>query len=347
MRALMGYIERRGVDTAAIRRRAALEGVDLAHPEQRLPVGAARTVWTLAAEAAGDEAIGIHVAEARIPGELDVLEYAFRASPTLGDAFGQVIRYARVMHDHITIRLVPESDGARLTGSVPPSHPVNRHQTEFFVATWLRLARDTCNPGLTPLETTFEHPAPRRPDEHQRFFACPLRFEQPIIGLLIAKADLDRPMRGADPALAALLSRQLDKMLVSLPAAPSVSARVRLLVKDDLPSGRASVDRVARQMAMSVRSLSRRLEAEGTSFRGLLDSVRHDLAVAHLRDPGVELAEIAFLLGYSESSAFHRAFKRRAGQTPLEFRRRALAGGPAPDVASPRSGSADRRARGR
>jgi AraC-like DNA-binding protein len=75
---------------------------------------------------------------------------------------------------------------------------------------------------------------------------------------------------------------------------------------------------------MSVRSLSRRLTEEGTTFRGLVDSVRHELAVARLRDPEVNLAEIAFLLGYSESSAFHRAFKRRTGVTPLEFRREAL-----------------------
>jgi AraC-like DNA-binding protein len=325
MRVLMGYLEKRGMDTDSIRRRAALEGVDLTHPEQRLPEGVPREVWRLAAEATGDEAIGIHVAEAWTPAALDVLEYAFRASPTLGDGLGQVARYARVMHDRVTIRLAPEGDGMRLTGSVPPGHPVNRYQTEFFLATWLRLARDTCDPGVTPVDASFAHDPPARLDEHRRFFACPLRFEEPIIGLLIAKADLDRPMRGADPALAALLGRQLDKLLVSLPADPSVSARVRLLVKDDLPSGRVSVDRVARQLAMSVRSLSRRLETEGTSFRHLLDSVRHDLAVAHLRDPGVELAEIAFLLGYSESSAFHRAFKRLAGLTPLEFRRRELA----------------------
>ncbi len=324
MRVLMRYLEERGVDTAPIRRRAALEGVDLTHPEQRLPEGVPREVWRLAAEATGDEAIGVHVAEARTPAALDVLEYAFRASPTLGDALGQVARYARVMHDRVTIRLAPEGGGARLTGSVPPGHPVNRYQTEFFLATWLRLARDTCHSDMAPLDASFAHPPPARLDEHRRFFACPLRFEQPVIGLLIARADLARPMRGADVALAALLGRQLDKLLVGVREDPSVSARARLLVKDDLPSGRVSVDRVAGQLAMSVRTFARRLESEGTSFRQLLDSVRQDLAVAHLRDPRMELAEIAFLLGYSESSAFHRSFKRWTGRTPLDFRCQAL-----------------------
>jgi len=324
MRALMSYLEKRGVNTAPIRSRAALEGVDLDHPGQRLPESVPREAWRLAAEVTGDEAIGIHAAEARTPAAADVLEYAFRASPSLGDALGQVVRYAKVMHDRVMIRLAPERDGIRLTGAVPPGHPVNRYQTEFFLATWLRLARDTCDPDITPVDTSFAHPAPARLDEHRRFFACPLRFGQPVIGLLIARADLDRPMRGADPALVALLGRQLDKLLVSLPADPSVSARARLLVKDDLPSGSVSIDRAARQLAMSVRTFSRRLDGEGTSFRHLLDSVRQELAVAHLRDPRMELAEIAFLLGYSESSAFHRSFKRWTGRTPLGFRHEAL-----------------------
>jgi AraC-like DNA-binding protein len=324
VRVLMGYLEKHGVDTAPIRRRAALEGVDLAHPEQRLPESVPREVWRLAAEETGDEAIGVHVAEALTPGAVDVLEYAFRASPTLGDGLGQVARYIRVMHDRGTVSLVPEGDGVRLTASVPPGHPVHRQQIEFFFAIWLRLARDTCKPDLAPLDASFPHEPPARLDEHRRFFACPLRFGQPVMGLLMARGDLDRPMHGADPALAALLGRQLDKLLVSLPEDASVSARARVLVKDDLPSGSVSVDRVARQLAMSVRTLARRLEAEGTSFRHLLDSVRRELAVAHLGDPQMDLAEIAFLLGFSESSAFHRSFKRWTGRTPLEFRRQAF-----------------------
>jgi AraC-like DNA-binding protein len=324
LRVLMGYLEKRGLDTASIRSRAGLDGVDLSQPERRLPASVARRAWTLAAEATGDEALGIRVAEARTPAAGDVLEYAFRASPTLGDALGQVVRYARVMHDRSALRLEPGIQGVRLAGTVTPGHLVSRHQTEFFFATWLRLARDAGVPGLAPLDASFSHPPPARLDEHQAFFRCPVRFDQPVDGLLMSRADLGRPMRGADPALAAILRRPLDELLVSLPATPTVSGRVRGLVEGDLASGSVSIERVAGQLAMSVRSLSRRLTEEGTTFRGLVDSVRHELAVARLRDPEVNLAEIAFLLGYSESSAFHRAFKRRTGVTPLEFRREAL-----------------------
>ncbi len=323
MRVLIGYLETRGVDVASIRRRAGLEGVDLGQPDERLAESVPRDVWELAAEATGDEAIAIHVAEIRAPAAVDVLEYAFRASPTLREALGQVVRYARVMHDRVALRLAPEGGALRLTGTVPPAHPINRYQAEFFLATWLRLARETCSPDLVPVEARLAHSAPARVDEHRRFFACPVLFDQPDVGLLIAGADLDRTMHGADPALSALLGRQLDKLLESLPAQASVSSRARAVVRDDLPSGNASVDRVARQLAMSVRTLSRRLEAEGTSFRELLDSVREELACAHLRNPAVEIGEIAFVLGYSESSAFHRWFKRLTGRTPLAFRREA------------------------
>ncbi len=169
----------------------------------------------------------------------------------------------------------------------------------------------------------FGHSAPASVDELRRFFACRVLFDQADVGLLFAGADVDRPMRGADAALTALLGRQLDRLLQSLPADGSVSSRARALVRDDLPSGNASVERVAKQLATSVRTLSRRLDAEGTSFRRLLDSVREELALAHLRDPATGIGEIAFLLGYSESSAFHRWFKRRTGRTPLDLRREA------------------------
>jgi AraC-like DNA-binding protein len=323
MRVLIGYLEARGVDVRSVRSRAGLGEVDLDRADQRLPESVPREVWRLAAEATGDEAIAIHVAEARTPAAADVLEYAFRASPTLREALGQVVRYGRVMHDRVALRLEPEHDGVRLTGAVPPAHPINRYQAEFFLALWLRLARDTCSPDLAPVEARFAHPAPATAGEHRRFFACPVLFEQADIGLVVSTADLARPMHGADPALTALLGRQLDKLLESLPADPSVSRRARLVVKDDLPSGSAAVERVARQLAMSVRTLSRRLDAEGTSFREIVDSVREELAFAHLRNHAVELGEIAFLLGYSESSAFHRWFKRRIGRTPLAFRREA------------------------
>ncbi len=334
MRVLMGYLEARGVDVASIRRRVGL-GVDLG-PDQRLPESVPREVWRLAAEATGDEAIAIHVAEARAPAALDVLEYAFRASPTLGEALGQVVRYGRVMHDRVTLRLVAEGGAVRLTGTLAPGHPISRYQAEFFLATWLQLARDTCSPDLAPVEVRFGHSAPAGVDELRRFFACPLVFGQADVGLLFARADVDRPMRGADPALTALLGRQLDRLLQSLPADASLSSRARALVRDDLPSGNASAERVAKQLAVSVRTLSRRLAAEATSFREILDSVREELACAHLRNPAMEIVEIAFLLGYSESSAFHRWFKRRTGRTPLEFRSEPLSASPPPSTSRAR-----------
>jgi len=326
LRALLAFLAPRRADVARIRESAGLDGVDLEKLEQRLPVAATREAWRLAAQATADEAIAIHVAEARPRERPDALDYAFRASPTLRDALGQVVRYARLVYDRLTLSLVPvrESDGARLVVTSPAIHQVNRHQIEFFMADLLRLARDHCDSSLVPLEMSFTHAAPASLDEHRRFFGCPVLFEQPVIGLSFASADLCRPMHGADPALAVLLARQLDGLVEGLPRDESVSAQVRHVIEDDLASADFSVDRVARQLAMSVRTLARRLEGEGTSFRRLVDSVRKEAAVSHLRNRRMELAEVAFLLGYSEASAFHRSFRRWTGRTPVAFRREAL-----------------------
>ena len=325
MQALARFLEPRGVDVARWRRSAGLDRLDLEDPELRLPGAVAREAWRLAAEAMADEAIAIHVVEARPADVADALDYAFRASASLREALGQVARYTRLHHDRIDLRLVPEGDGSRLTATVAETHVVNRYQAEFFCASLLRLARDTCDPVLVPVEVSFAHAAPASAAEHRRFFGCPVRFEQPVIGVLFADADLGRPMHGADPTLAALLGRQLDELVERLPLDESVSARARRVIEDDLASGNVSIDRVARQLAMSARTLARRLEAEGTSFRFLIDSVRKETAVRHLRNRRMDLMEVAFLLGYSESSAFARSFKRWTRRTPAEFRRQALA----------------------
>ena len=116
LQALLRFLASRGVDVAGIRKGAGLDGVDLGKPDQRLPATATREAWRLAAHATGDEAIAIHVAEARPRDRADALDYAFRASPTLRDALGQVVRYARLVLDRLTLSLVPESEkeGARL-----------------------------------------------------------------------------------------------------------------------------------------------------------------------------------------------------------------------------------------
>jgi AraC-like DNA-binding protein len=158
--------------------------------------------------------------------------------------------------------------------------------------------------------------------EHGAFFRAPVRFHEPANQLVFARSDTAQPLRSADPALAGVVRRRLAKMLAQIPRPEeSTAAQVRRVLFDSLAGGQPSADAVARQLGLSVRTFHRRLQADGTSYGHLLDTVRTEIATDLLREPGIGIAEIAFLLGYSEQAAFHRSFRRWTGQTPLAFRR--------------------------
>jgi AraC-like DNA-binding protein len=139
--------------------------------------------------------------------------------------------------------------------------------------------------------------------------------------MLLPRRSLDRPLVRADAGLCAVLERHARELLERLPRATSLSGRIRQLVAGDLVKGVPSPAEVARRLHMSGRTLQRRLREDGTSHRALVDELRRDLAMRYLGEREIGIAEVAFLLGFSEASAFHRAFRRWSGTTPSAYRR--------------------------
>ena len=226
------------------------------------------------------------------------------------------------MSDRAATRLTLDDDGLRVTFGPPATAAAQRQRSEFALALVVRFAREATGVALAPLEVRFPHRAPESLFEHRAFFRAPLRFEEASNELLFDPADAARPLRSGDPALLGVARRRLDKMLGQIPPEDdSIAARVKRVLLETLARGEPTAAAVARELGLSDRTLQRRLRAEGTWFRGILDAVRGELAVALLREPGVGIAEIAFFLGYSEPAAFHRSFRRWTGQTPLAYRR--------------------------
>jgi AraC-like DNA-binding protein len=137
--------------------------------------------------------------------------------------------------------------------------------------------------------------------------------------MTLSLADVNKHLAGANPQLARLNDKVMIEYLSKLDK-ENIIDRVAATVVEMLPSGGVTDEKVATQLNMSGRSLQRRLQEGGTTFRRLIEEVRRGLAATYVRDPAVELVEIAFLLGFSDQSAFSRAFKRWTGHTPSEFR---------------------------
>jgi AraC-like DNA-binding protein len=186
---------------------------------------------------------------------------------------------------------------------------------------------------FSPREVWFEHSAPADTREHRRIFRAPLRFEQTCHALVLDRGLLDHPLVTADSRLCALLDRQAQDLLARLPRESSVSDRTRRLLREVLRGGDAGVAAIARRLGMSPRSLQRRLAAEGSSYRGLLDEVRREIAVRHLGERDLAISEVASALGFSDATGFYRAFRRWTGASPAGYRAR----GAGPGVAVARS----------
>jgi AraC-like DNA-binding protein len=242
------------------------------------------------------------------------------SSPTLGAAYERLCRYQRLIHETSRVELEIGDDRAVLRHQLAGGAAAPRQTAEFLLTAWVRVGRVVAGEDWTPQEVHFAHPAPADSSEHARFFRADLHFAMGENALVLPTRLLETPCARADPALVAVLDRYAGERLEQAPRTNSVADRVRSLLGDELRGGEPTAARLAARLKMSVRSLNRVLAAEGTSYLEILDALRRALAERHLAGDQVSIGEVGFLLGFSELSSFHRAFKRWTGRTPGQFR---------------------------
>jgi AraC-like DNA-binding protein len=290
------------------------------------PVGSVRDIERFAeaaSEVLDDPFVGLHAAEAVPRGAHGLAEFVGRSARTLRDGFNVFARYARLMNE--TMRVDLEARGPDLALHIrlaSQDDSPRRHQTEFILANFVRMARVLVGKAWSPRAVWFEHARPRRVDELVRFLGTgELGFGGGSNGVLADAAALRQPVVSSDAELHQVLLSQADKELARyLPEAGFVG-QVQALVTVALEKGPPRLSWVARQMHVGVRTFQRRLAAEGEQFETVLLATRKSLAVRYLEDPRLGLAEVAFRLGYANLAAFIRAFKRWTAQTPGEFRK--------------------------
>lgn len=314
-----------GVDANALMASVGVDASLLSDPDARIALALEERLWDRAAALTGDEGFGLHAAERLRPGAFDVLDYAVRTAPDLRAALERLARYNRLMHDLAQFALIPVDGGLRLEHrfGAPGLSPC-RQASEFTLAALVVVAGQMSGQPVLPRAVEFAHPAPATTEPHRRLFGREPRFAAPVSALTLDDEVLQRPVPTADPGLSRIVTQHAERWLAEHPAAPeSLIARIRRLLGESMAEGPLSLRDVAQCLQLSERSLQRRLEAEGARFAELAEAVRRDLAFRYVADPRLALGEAAYLLGFSEPSAFHRAFKRWSGTTPAAARRAA------------------------
>ena len=312
-------MERIGLPPAALLRQARLPAA--LHLDGQAVITTAQyfALWKAIEDLKADGDLGIKLVEgtptaAHPPSSLA----AFYASD-YRDGLHRTARFKRLCtpeHLHVT------EDKAECTITIEWHHAITPEPpilTDIGFASVVELGRRGTGQHLTPQRVELARSRTQAP-LHKAYFGCPIRYDAPRNALVLKTADLDRPFPGRNPELLELLTPALVAALDDLQACDSVSERARIVMKRNLASGRPELSEVARELGMSERTLQRRITDEGTTYRDLLVAARQELGRQLLSDPAAPINEVAYLLGFQDTSSFYRAFRDWEGVTPNRWR---------------------------
>lgn len=246
---------------------------------------------------------------------------AWKSAPDLRGSYARAERYARVLTSVATYEVERTDDGAFMHLHRAGERTLGmRLSNEATIASVMAISQEVSTAPFRPRAVFFKHPAPGASDAHEAHFGCPVHFGSDRDALLVSTETLETPNRLGDETIATFFDRHLEAELAKLVDDAGLEQRVRIAVSQALSEGVPTLSDVASSLAMSARTLQRRLADKGYSFQDLVDLARRDLAEQLLGSTDYTLAEVAFLTGFADQSGFTRAFKRWAGQTPRSYR---------------------------
>lgn len=320
--ALVNAAKEIGLDRARLLAAAELDDETLADPDRLVPEAAERALWHAMLEQSDDTSIGILVAQRFPRGALRVLEYLVRTSPNLGAGLRIVPRFNRLLRSYSVHTVVEEAAGLRIVFQREYDLHVKSEvaSVEAGIALFLHFVRDATGVEVIPAEVTFRH-ARTSADEVYALLGPEVAFDRPDAGVLVDASTLAVPMLEADPTLHDILQRCATHRIAELPHASPTTMRVHEALLALVPRHEPTLEAVAARLDTSTRVLQRQLQAEGTTFRAVVERVREQIAKRYLAEAELSTVDVAMLLDYSDAPSFHRAFRRWTGMSPGAYRK--------------------------
>ena len=314
---LHDYLELQGIDPPTLLGEpwprpdpTGVEGIDVSHWASLLAHAASKL---------RDPYLSLHLGATITVRHLGVLGIVLQACNSLAAALDTFDRYQRLIFDVTPMIRKVDQSGVNLIWDNRTFQP-DRLVEETGFAVLIQFCRSLVRGPLNPSCVAFVHEAPTDTTPYELFFGCEVLFGQPEPLIRLDSALLDRPLKSPDPLLMNVLQQHADRLISGLPQQEAVVETVRRVIADMLRQGEPDIDRVSRHLGVSSRTLQKRLQIAGTAFRDETRFVRHQLADVYLRDMQLQIVDIALLLGYSEHSAFSRAYREWTGKTPLQVR---------------------------
>ncbi|HVU06084.1 MAG TPA: AraC family transcriptional regulator [Polyangiaceae bacterium] len=320
VRALVDCVESAGVSRQKLFDEGDFDGARLDDADGRLSGVEYDRLIDVAVELSGDPALGLHMGELASTTQHSVVGHLVGHAPTMRHAIESLLRYHPLLAEKTSLEFLEEGDSA-IMRHVPGSGPsrCERFRAEMAMVGFYRMVW-FFSQGEGAKRVLFAHPRPDYGAEYDRIFAGGVTFGADETAVRFGRDVLSRPQLHADSEFFEILRAQAERRIGRLMRTESHADRVRAVLVERA-SGAQDMDTVARALGMSVRSLRRRLREEGIAFGSLVDEARTLLAKQYLSEDHRSIEDTAYALGFSDPSAFHRAFKRWTGTTPSEFRR--------------------------
>ena len=322
-RVVYRHAESHGIDTEPLLKCAGLTDELIADPDATIGVANQIRFVELVAAKLGDELLGFHLTEDFDPREIGLLYYAAASADTLGNALNRVERYIKIQNDGVRLKISRgKSIRLRLVYVGVVRH-TDVHQIDAIIALILRTCRHLTDRAIKPIVVRIMHRISGEKSKVEKFLGSYIKDGAGVDEIELPAASWDLPIVSGDPHLHRVCVKSCEEALARRAMKPSpLKVRVENAIATLLPHGQARLTLVAAKLGMSSRTLARRLAAEGSSFAAILADTRSALANRYLADRTLAISQIAWLLGYTEISAFTRAFRQWTGLPPRAARAR-------------------------
>jgi AraC-like DNA-binding protein len=315
---VLDYLRAGGHAPEALFGAARVAALEAAEAPARLTVDEYLDMLERSVAITGDPDLGFHAGLRIGPRHLGVVGYVLMCCATLGEAMRQYDRYVRLVHSIGRPLVERHGDRVEMPLDWPRATPPPPALAQLIMTTRARMGRLLTGRETAAIGASFQFPAPRDPGAYQRFFGGVVRFAAARTSLEFSAEYLNFPVIMASAEMAQVIRAQAEAQMSRLAEEPEFMRAVKVALLQGLAVGRVSAEEAAQALGLSVRTLHRRLKDHGCAFRDLLDELRCERARHYL--PQHSLADVAFMLGYTEQSAFQHAFKRWTGMTPGQYK---------------------------
>jgi AraC-like DNA-binding protein len=325
-RLIVDYALERGADVELLAHRFGIEGL-LEEGDARVSFDAFRALCDALVEELGEPDLGLNAGRRVRPGHFGTLGFALTSCGNARQFIDRTVRYSALVHDGCRNE-IEECDGKivwRFLSELPGGEPLGRVQNDLNVTMWITLARWIFDAtDQMPAYVTFQHRRPENAAAYASVLGPNVCFGAPFTAIAFDTFSRDRPLASAHDSVSKVLDSLCEGQLEALLASRNAPflRKCADIIASTFETCEPRIDHVSERLGMSVRELRRRLAEFQTEYRVLVNQVRFEVARRQLLDPDIGIAEIAYTLGFSQQSAFQRAFKRWTGVTPGEFRRR-------------------------